>query len=61
MDTLHKYLFATDDYGRTIYPHKLPFTPSEVITHPTDAMVIIAHDTTDPQQKVCVAKVAYAH
>jgi len=51
-DTVHKYLYVTFDYARTVWPRKLEFTPTNIITHPTDAMVIIVHDTDDPVKKV---------
>ncbi|KAF2366491.1 Sortilin N-terminal [Trinorchestia longiramus] len=54
-DTQHKYLFVTLDYGKTILPRKLNFTPSEVINHPTDASVILVHDTVDVEKKLWVS------
>lgn len=51
---MNKLLFVTMDYGRTVEPRALKFTPSEVITHPTNAMVILVHDTQDPEKKVMI-------
>uniref|UniRef100_A0A6A7G8W9 Sortilin-related receptor n=5 Tax=Hirondellea gigas TaxID=1518452 RepID=A0A6A7G8W9_9CRUS len=54
-DKKHKLLFVTLDYGRSVWLRELSFTPSEVITHPTDASVILVHDTDDLEKKLWVS------
>lgn len=51
-DVLNEYIFVTKDYGETVVPHKVGFSPSEVMFHPIDAEVLLVHDTKDTERKV---------
>lgn len=52
VDTINKFLFVTNDYGRTVKGKELQFTPSEVSNHPTNSMVFLIMDKVDKMQKV---------
>ncbi|XP_076042677.1 sortilin-related receptor-like [Oratosquilla oratoria] len=43
-DVVHKYLYTTRDWGKTILRHVLDFTPSMITYHPTDSDVVLAYD-----------------
>lgn len=51
-DVLSNHIFVSKDRGQTIVPHRVSFTPSEVMFHPTEAEVLLIHDTEDPERKV---------
>lgn len=55
-DVLSNYIFVSKDRGQTIVPHQVFFTPSEVMFHPTDAEVLLIHDTEDPERKLWISE-----
>ena len=46
VDTRHKLIFNTRDDCSTFIMVAVPFTPDEIIFHPTSSDVVLAHDHT---------------
>ncbi|XP_042228900.1 sortilin-related receptor-like isoform X2 [Homarus americanus] len=56
IDVINKYIFVTQDYGKTVSNVKVPFTPSEVTHHPFNAEVLLIYDMEDPERKLWISE-----
>lgn len=45
-------IFVTEDNGQTVTSYNVAFSPSEIVTHPTQPKVFLVHDKVDPTKAV---------